>query len=221
MQAVTPRVSVLLTSYNRPAMLAEAIQSVLDQTFTDFELIVLDDNSSDPGVPQLLASLWNEPRIVVVKSDVTAQDRPRRTRYATMINMGLAVARGEYVTYLCDDDLYYPTRLEVMLAVAEQGHDVVYGTQNLIHDGRVTGQRVAARPLTSARCIVDHSSVLHTREAAIKAGGWDDSPEHWAQGDAAFWDRLTAAGYEFWPVGEVTDAHRFHPAAANVTGGPY
>ena len=220
-----PRVSCLLSSYNRPVMLADAIGSVLAQDYRDFELIILDDNSADPGVLEVLSRFWQHPQVAVVKSNVAWPGRLATTRYATMINIGLAVARGEFITYLTDDDLYLPHRFRLMVAALDDGHDVVYGSQRIEEAGpdgwREVRIRHAHKPLTVASCVVDHCSVMHTAEAARRVGGWDDAPEHWPQGDARFWDRLTAAGYVFYPVDEVTDVHRWHPRTVGALGGPY
>ena len=220
---MSPRVSVLLTTYSRPRMLAEAIESVLGQTFTDYELIILDDNSpaEAAGTPELLAAYWNDPKIRIYKDDVTPDERAARVRYAVLANIGLALARGEYVTYLCDDDLYLPRRLEVMTARLGQGDcQVVYGSQQVMRDGQQVMMRPAAAVLAKASMVVDHSSVMHTRQAAADAGGWDEDPAHWNHADAAFWDRLTAAGHLFYPVDEVTDVHRFHAGSVSEAGIP-
>jgi spore maturation protein CgeD len=218
---VTPRVSVLLTTWNRPLMLTEAVNSVLAQTCQDFELIILDDNSADPEQVRILAALWTRPGVVIYKSAVTAEERPQRARYATLANTGLALARGEYVTYLCDDDLYLPRRLEVMAARLDEGDcQVVYGSQRCERDGALQHFRPALNVLTRASMVVDHSSVMHTRQAAADAGGWDESPAHWRAADAVFWDRLTAAGHLFHPVAEVTDVHRFHSGSVSEAGIP-
>jgi spore maturation protein CgeD len=218
---MNPRVSVLLTTWNRPGMLAEAVESVLAQTYEDFELIVLDDNSDDPAQIAFLASLWNHPQVIIYKSGVQPGERAARVRYAVLANTGLSLARGEYITYLCDDDLYLPGRLAAMTARLDQGGcQVVYGSQRCERDGVVQYVRPAIFALDVASCIVDHSSVMHTRQAAVDAGGWDDHPGHWMQADAAFWDRLTRAGHLFFPVQEITDVHRFHAGSVSEAGVP-
>jgi len=64
---------------------------------------------------------------------------------------------------------------------------------------------------------------MHTAEVGEKAGGWDESAEHWRIGDAVFWRRLHAAGYQFHlaPGDEPLDFHRDHGAGVNRLGGPY
>lgn len=222
---MSPQVSVLLTSYNRAAMLREAIGSVRAQTFQDFELIILDDNSAPgSGVPEVLAGYWGQPGIRIYKSGVADHERKLRTRYAVNINTGLTIARGAYITYLCDDDLYLPRRLEVMVARLDEGDcDVVYGWQRLDEDGRQKALRPAERVLDRAACVVDHSSVMHTAAAARAVGGWDEDPFYWRQGDAAFFQRLNAAGYLFHPVGsmdEPLDVHRYHAMTVGALGPP-
>lgn len=219
---MSPRVSVLLTSYNRPAMLAEAVESVLAQTYQDFELIILDDNSSpDSAVPAVLARYWGHPQVVLYKSGVRPEERAAKVRYAVLANVGLTLARGRYVTYLCDDDLYLPYRLEVMAARLDAGDcQVVYGSQRAERDGNLVMLRPASGVLAKASMVVDHSSVMHTLAAGLAVGGWDEDPAHWRHADAVFWDRLTSAGHLFHPVPEVTDVHRFHAGSVSEAGVP-
>lgn len=221
-----PAVSVLLTSYNRPRYLPQAVQSVLAQTMGDWELIILDDSSADPGVTEYLRAVWNHPQVIIHKARVAEDRRASACRYAVQANTGLKLAAGRHVTYLCDDDWYAPRRLEVMAAAldADPAAGVVYGRQAITDEaGNVKGHRDGPDVLEDAHCRVDHSSVMHTAEAAAKAGGWDESPEHWATGDAVFWRRLHAAGYSFRrvPGDEPLDYHRDHGNGVNRLGGPY
>lgn len=217
---VSPRVSVLLTSYNRHAYLREAVESVLAQTFTDFELLILDDNSPPAdGVPGYLATL-DDPRVWVLSSRVPAGQRANSTRYAVMLNRGLALARGDLISYLCDDDWYLRERLAAMVAAldASPGVAVVYGPQLMMaHEGqtlRLIGTRPADRILADPEWQVDHASVMHRAAAGRDAGGWDEDPDGARVGDARFWRRLVQAGHMFHPVlGPPLDVHRYHPGA--------
>ena len=222
-----PAVSVLLTSYNRNHFLPQAVESVLGQTMTDWELIILDDNSSDPLVACYLRDIWHHPKVIIFKSAVTEDERASLCRYAVQANTGLALASGRYVTYLCDDDWYAPQRLEKMTAMldANPAIGVVYGRQAVCgaDGGGPLSFRDGPDVLDDAYCRVDHSSVMHTAEAGRKAGGWDTSPEYWSTGDAVFWRRLHAAGYSFHrvPGDEPLDYHRDHGQGVNRLGGPY
>jgi glycosyltransferase involved in cell wall biosynthesis len=103
MPGVPPLVSVILPTYNRAAFLREAIDSVLAQTWQRWELIVVDDGSTD-GTRPYLATLA-DPRIHVLE---LAHDGNR----ARLRNRGMTRARGEYLAFLDSDDFWIPTKLE-------------------------------------------------------------------------------------------------------------
>lgn len=210
---MSSRVSVILTSYNRPEWLRNAIDSVFAQTYEDWELFILDDNSSDPKVFEVISEYLNDLRVHYFNSGVEESRRKETCRYATLINFGLYLSTGKYVTYLTDDDHYLPHRFERMVSTLESvDTKVVYGFQWCYNDGDVEGGYVRGQlgPLPRAACMVDHCSVMHTRDIAFEVGLWDVSPEVWGHGDAAFWDRLNDAGYDFYCIPEILDHHRFH-----------
>jgi glycosyltransferase involved in cell wall biosynthesis len=107
-------VSVILPTYNRLAFLREAVESVFDQTYHDWELIVADDGSTD-GTRDYLATL-NHGRVRVLSLAHTGS--PPKVR-----NAALAVARGTWVAFLDSDDLWQPSRLEIQLrSLADHPH---------------------------------------------------------------------------------------------------
>lgn len=97
-----PNVSVIIPTYNRANMIGEAIQSVLDQTYTDWELIVIDDGSED-NTHQVVNSIL-EPRIRYLYQE--------NKRLPGARNTGIRVARGRYIAFLDSDDLFLPHKLE-------------------------------------------------------------------------------------------------------------
>ncbi len=105
-----PTVSVLMTTWNGAGFIAEAIASVLAQTFTDFELIVVDDGSTD-ATPRLLAGI-GDPRLRVLRQAVNGGVVAAR-------NIGFLAARGRYVAALDHDDLSRPARLARQVAYLE------------------------------------------------------------------------------------------------------
>lgn len=100
-----PEVTVVIPSYNHAAYIAEAVRSVLDQTFSDLELVVVDDGSRDQSL-EVLAS-FSDPRMRVIAQE-------NRGAHAA-ITRGLREGRGEYLAVLNSDDLYHPQRLEKLL----------------------------------------------------------------------------------------------------------
>jgi len=119
------RATAIITTFNRKELARKAIASVLAQTFTDFELIVL-DNSSKDGTEEMVKS-FNDPRIVYVK-------HPQLT-IAAARNLGVKTARGEFLGFLDDDDEWLPKKLELQVGLFDRSpKDValVYGGFNRV-----------------------------------------------------------------------------------------
>jgi glycosyltransferase involved in cell wall biosynthesis len=114
---LNPKVTVLMPVFNREGMVDEAIRSVVEQDFADFELLVVDDGSTD-RTPEVLAA-WaaRDPRVVVVTS-------PTNQGVGAALNLGLAHARGKYVARHDSDDLMLP-RLAEQAAVLDARPEVV------------------------------------------------------------------------------------------------
>lgn len=104
-----PLFSVVLPTYNRAAWLRGAIQSVLEQTFKDFELIVVDDGSTDNT--REIVSSFNDRRIVYMYQENKERSAAR--------NAGILRASGSYVCFLDSDDLYLPWHLEILSQAIE------------------------------------------------------------------------------------------------------
>ena len=102
----SPLVSVLLTTYNRSSYLVHAIESIKNQTLSDWELIIVDDGSSDDTFEVASRYAKSDKRIQAVTQN--------NSGLATALNTGLALAKGQYVTRQDDDDLCHPYRLECM-----------------------------------------------------------------------------------------------------------
>lgn len=104
--------SVLMTAYNREAFIKEAIESVLASTYRNFELIVVDDCSTDATYEISVSFEAVDPRIKVFRNEVNLGDYPNRNRAASY-------ARGKYIKFLDSDDIIYPHGLEVMVLAME------------------------------------------------------------------------------------------------------
>lgn len=218
---MSSKVSIILTAYNKPQWLGECMQSVIDQTYENWELFVMEDNSPDPEVRRIIHS-FKDDRIVRYFSGVSEENRYATARYATLINIAYPRTTGKYITYLVDDDRYYPERLKTMVEYMDAcpKHEVTYhALLNIDADGNPGGVRGTKGILdglteeTQAFNYVDHNMVMHTRKAFEDAGGWYDVPGVWGGADAYFWRRLNEAGYKFYPVGSNDNplaAKRYH-----------
>lgn len=227
------KVSIILTSYNKPDYLQKAIESVIQQTHDLWELFIMDDHSN-AETTAVIHKYLHDRRIQYHNSFVHPADRLKTARYATLINSALPFADGDYISYLTDDTVYHPERLSRM--VQEFSHkpeaQAVYSKQKVVHVNE-RGEEIshfyrnANAVLDQAAFQVDHCSVMHRRSLLNlihhKFGGyWDDDMKHWNHGDAIFWARLNNFT-PFLPINEVLDttyktpdsfqnAYRFLPA---------
>ena len=109
-----PRVSVVIPAYNHERYVGEAIQSVLNQTFQDFELIIINDGSTDRTEEEILK--FHDPRIRYYSQE-------NRGLSATL-NRGIELARGEFFTFLPSDDMMLPEKLQIQTKVLEESKDL-------------------------------------------------------------------------------------------------
>lgn len=112
MNTAHPIVSVLMTAYNREKFLAEAIESVLASTLANFELIIVDDCSTDSTVAIAQSYASKDARIKVFVNEINLGDYNNRNRAASYAN-------GKYIKYWDSDDIMYPHCLQVMVSAME------------------------------------------------------------------------------------------------------
>jgi glycosyltransferase involved in cell wall biosynthesis len=162
-------VSVVLCTFDRAKLLRRAIGSVLGQTLREFELIVVDDGSTDetPGV--VLDFARRDRRIVYV--------RQTNRGLAAARNLGIAAARAAWVTFLDSDDAYKPDHLRIRLAMArEPGVDAIFGGVELLGSKRLRYAADVERPghkIHLSRCHI--GGTLFVRRAVLsELGGFRD-----------------------------------------------
>jgi hypothetical protein len=140
----TPTVSVLMPSYNGAELIGETIASVLAQSFGDFELIIVDDCSTDDTLA--VARGFSDPRIRVIEA-------PMNRRVVLTRNAAFAVARGRYIAALDQDDLCHPGRFGAQVTYLDAHSEVVLvGTAaSVLHDGAILPSTLA--PLSTSALI--------------------------------------------------------------------
>jgi hypothetical protein len=112
---INPVVSVIIPTYNAEAFLAETIQSVLDQTYTNFELIVVDDASTDQT--RTIVQMFDDPRIKFIQHEKNlGADIARHN--------GLQISSGEIITYWDHDDLFHPENIQTHVTYLERHPDI-------------------------------------------------------------------------------------------------
>lgn len=110
-------VSIVLPVYNGEKYLSKAIESVLNQTYTNFELIIVNDCSTDSSEDIILKYKEHDPRIIYVKNDVNS-------KLPKSLNNGFGIAKGEYYTWTSDDNMYCEDAIETMVKFLDENEDV-------------------------------------------------------------------------------------------------
>jgi glycosyltransferase involved in cell wall biosynthesis len=171
-----PRITVLLPVYNGERFLREAIDSILGQTWEDFELLVVNDGSTD-GTATILRD-YSDPRLHVITNE-------HNTGVPASLNRGLAHAKGEYVARIDADDLALPERLAEQLHYLDR-HPLVGlvasatevvdkdGAAIRVEDHGTLSPEQLYYTLTFVNCIAS-SSVTFRRGLVLKTGGYDES----------------------------------------------
>ena len=202
-----PRVSVLMPVYNGARYLREAVDSILHQTYSDFEFIIVDDGSTDETAAIL--DSYDDQRIVRVRNE-------ENIGLTKSLNKGLALAQGEYVARMDADDVSLPERLERQVALLSRGDCKVCFTRAHLRDLRtesISAWTEYPWPLVVWRSLFEdayglHPSAMFDKARVLRAGGYSESfPK--AQ-DYDLFDRLCAAGDVFGYVPEPLLVLRRH-----------
>jgi glycosyltransferase involved in cell wall biosynthesis len=193
-----PVVSIVIPSFNKAQFLGLVLDSLLAQTFSDWEAIVVDNRSTD-GTSAVLAG-YADARIRVESVDnggVIAVSR----------NAGIRLARGTYVAFLDADDWWTPEKLQRAVDALNAGADVFYHDMWVVEELSQTGfsKRVGARPVTvpvyqdliRQGTAMANSSVVARADLLRVVGGLDESPELVAAEDFELWLRLARVTEKF------------------------
>jgi glycosyltransferase involved in cell wall biosynthesis len=206
-------VSVIIPTHNRSQLLALSLRSVLWQRNVDFELIVVDDGSTD-DTPHRLQSIADQ-RVRVVRHE-------RAQGVSSARNRGIAEARGEWVAFLDDDDLWAPDKLALQLeALRKCGRRWAYaGAVDIAMDNRILAGRPPAPPervveeLTIRNMLpAGSSNVIVGKRWLPTPAVFDGSLYHSADWD--LWIRLARQGPPAW-VPKPLVGYRVHPGSASL-----
>ncbi len=200
-----PKISVVMSVYNREAYIGEAVESILEQSFRDFELIVLDDGSTDDTLAILQAYQTRDERIRLIAC-------PHRGIVAT-VNQGISLARGEWVARMDSDDIALPYRFEDQMEwLALTGADVCGGWIRYFGSAE---KRMVEYPKTDQAIkmgLLFGSSFANPtvmmKAALIKQLGYDGA---WEKAeDYDLWERAVRAGWEMTNIPKVLLLYRRH-----------
>lgn len=213
-----PAVSVVLLTRNRPGFLRRALESLLTQTFRNFETLVVNDGGED--VSGVVAEFREK------GLDVALKPQPEQRGQSAGRNLGIRCARGRWIAYLDDDDLYHPDHLETLVeTLVRTGAMVAYTDSTRVVEEEVDGEWVAlSRELAMSHDFDrDHFlrdnitpviNVMHERSCWEICGPHDETLPVLEDWD--YWIRLSR-NWDFVHIPKVTAEVRWRKSGANIT----
>lgn len=204
-------VTVLMTVYNGRRFLRQAIESVLAQSYHDFEFLIVDDASTDDSLEIIKA--YQDPRISIIQNSLNHGQ-------TASLNAGLRKARGEFIARIDADDVALPYWLEYQMRFARREPEsaVISAWAGVINEKGFVKQLleipqmhegILLRSLTASP--VNHGGSVVKREVILRYGGYDESFRIVADYD--LWTRLLQGGVRFSSGKNVFMAVRFHGAS--------
>lgn len=186
-----PKVSVIIPTYNRAHLIKQSVQSVLEQSYQDFEIIIVDDGSND-GTDQVIRNLGKPEKIIYRYQENQGRSKAR--------NNALQIATGQYITFLDSDDIYLLNKLQVQVEYLDSHPDIcmVYASAicedefgnslgfqyHASAQGRIYEQIAFYIPVT-----VILPTVMVRREIIEKVGNFDETLNRFE--DTDYWRRIS------------------------------
>ncbi|APC05321.1 hypothetical protein AOC10_01645 [Polynucleobacter asymbioticus] len=193
MNKETNLISVILPVYNGARYLRAAIDSILQQTYFHFELIIINDGSKDESESVILS--FDDKRIRYYSQD--------NMGLAKTLNRGISLANGKYIARQDQDDISLPARLEKQVLFLEANpHTVLLGTRAQILEEDQPTARMQSHPLSDAELKLGllfdnffvHSSVMVNKDLLVETGGYCEDPFRQPPEDYELWSRIMRVG---------------------------
>jgi glycosyltransferase involved in cell wall biosynthesis len=203
-----PMISVVLPTFNRSDLLKAAIESVVKQTFSDWEIVVIDNFSSDDT--RSVVNSFADPRIrffQFANGGVIGRSR----------NFGIKNARGNFIAFLDSDDAWLPNKLELSMN-AMSDNDLVCHNMTLVEDGIVKrklewlkgGEAPTFDRMLFRENFVSTSTVLARKANVMGAGMFSEAPEHAGFEDMDLWLKMLRNGCKFKHLTDTLTLYAIH-----------
>jgi glycosyltransferase involved in cell wall biosynthesis len=211
-----PKVSIIIPAYNAMKYLPETLNSVWQQTFCDYEILIVNDGSSD-NIEDWVAQVSQIQNLQIQNSRSLKLISQPNQGQSSARNRGIESAQGEYIVFLDADDLWEPSKLEKEVYYLDNNPNIglVYSWTAIIDiNGKLTGR--VMKPSWDGnifsqlllRNIIDNSSVMVRRNCFDEVGLFDNSLRF--NEDWEMWIRI-ASRYEFASTKEILVYYRHHP----------
>lgn len=206
------KITCILTSFNRPNYIQQALKSVADQTYKDYELLVVDDSTLMDV--RRLVSRFNFSSVQVTHFEITAQERAAKNRLGVNINHGLSKAKGDLICYLADDDYYFNDWFMQAQLFFGLNKSVIAGFGSLTYSSsphmdysQSNTVRFPTAPVTDPAGKLDHNQVIHRRTAPPVL--WPEKASSVKHSDGIFFTDLAKHG-KFYPIHAAAAVKRLH-----------
>lgn len=198
--------------YNTASYLREAMDSILSQTFTDFELIVLNDCSPDNA--EEILDEYDDPRIIRYRGE-------RNVGLSNVLNVGIETARGKYIARMDSDDISLPNRLQVQVDYLEAHSEIdlvsvgmqLFGAKEEVWIREQNPEKVKINALFQSPVL--HASSMW-RKASFEQHGLRFCQEMVPAEDYDLWTRALTKGLKLTNLPEVLYKYRIHPSQATL-----
>ena len=210
-----PKISVIMAAYNAVNYIEKSIISILEQTFKEWELIIINDCSTD-HTPEIVEKYIRlDPRIIFLSNEVNINQALSRNR-------GISKARGKYIAILDDDDIAFPDRLKIQYDFLENNPAVALvasAAEIIDKDGKIIGHKRSPENLDELRFRIIlknplvHSSVMYRKELMEKVGGYNN--KYFNAEDYKFYSELIKK-YDIISLPNVLLKYRHTPQAISI-----
>lgn len=204
-----PIVSVVIPTYNQAHFLREALETVLSQTLTNLEVIVVNNYSTDDTKEVALS--FNDPRLRFF-------DFKNQGRIAASRNVGIREAKGEWIAFLDSDDLWLPQKLARSLEILRGGYDLLAHGQIFFDDESKKEKEIFFGPQHKAQYLnmlfgsnpISTSTVVMRTQLARDLGGFREHDHYITAEDYDLWLRLARDHAKIYLLDEILGKHRKH-----------
>jgi glycosyltransferase involved in cell wall biosynthesis len=198
-----PLISIVLPCYNGEKFLAQSIQSCIDQEYQNWELLLVNDCSTDNSYKIMLDYAKNNSRIKII-------DNKKNLKLPTSLNAGFDAAQGEYFTWTSDDNYYLPNALnELLKAILGNNADAVYSGYYIIDEkGEIIDKHMPLEPENMICHSVAGASFLYKRSVHETLKGYNANM--FLIEDYDFWLRMYLFGYKIITLNLLFYCYRTH-----------
>lgn len=215
---IIPKVSIIMPAYNAANYIKESINSVLDQTFKDWELIIIDDGSLD-NTAKMVKGFFENPRIRYYYQENGKQGKAR--------NLGISKSRGKYLAFLDADDVWLPEKLEFqVIEIEEKNVDLIFSDSYIFSNSEVN--KLSKKMNIQGSCFYDKNAielflqgnripiltVLVKKEKVIAVGGFSEKLDIQNVEDYHLWLKLLMSNNIFYSSNQVLAKYREHNNSA-------